>query len=289
VAHLSPRDSGASAALAHGAALPISIRALASLEEYAACVALQEATWGAEFSERVPVAILKVSQRIGGVTAGAFDDRDQLLGFVFGMTGIERGELVHWSDMLAVRPELHNRGVGRRLKEYQRDVCLAMGVRRIYWTFDPLVARNAHFNFNRLGAYATEYVENMYGMNTWSRLHRGVGTDRFVVAWPVSGPTPAYLLGQRTADVAANAPLLTEESAHSLSLGAGIVRVEIPSDIAALQARAVGEAAAWRERSRRAFRAAEREGYRVAGFYRDVVAGRCYYALVHSPLPPTAP
>ena len=33
----------------------------------------------------------------------------------------------------------------------------------MYWTFDPLVARNAHLNLNKLGAPVEEFVENMYG------------------------------------------------------------------------------------------------------------------------------
>jgi predicted GNAT superfamily acetyltransferase len=260
---------------------PVEIRPLATIEEYHACVALQEQTWGAGFSERVPTAILKVSQRIGGVTAGAFDADGRMLGFVFGMTGVERGDLVHWSDMLAVRPELHNLGLGRRLKEYQREACEALGVKRIYWTFDPLVARNAHFNFNRLGVYAVEYVENMYGAETASALHRGVGTDRFVVAWPIGEPAPAHLLGERTPVAAADAPVLNEQPEGRPPAGARVVRVEVPCDIASVQARGSTEAAAWRQVTRQAFRAAERAGFSVGGFYRDTAAGRCFYALVH--------
>jgi predicted GNAT superfamily acetyltransferase len=260
----------------------VEIRPFSTLEDYAACVELQEETWGAGFSERVPIAILKVAQRIGGVAAGAFDETGRMVGFVFGMTGLERGEIVHWSDMLAVRPELHNLGLGRRLKEYQRDVCRAIGVRRIYWTFDPLVARNAHFNLNRLGAYAAEYHENMYGENTSSVLHRGVGTDRFVVAWPITEAAPSYLLGERSAEVGAGTPVLTDQKEGAYSLSDRVVRVEVPSDIAAVQERDVAEATAWRLRTRTAFQAAEKAGYRVAGFYRDP-SGRCFYTLVHTP------
>jgi len=261
---------------------PPAIRPLASLEDYAACVSLQEETWGAGFSERVPTAILKVSQRIGGVTAGAFDEDGRMLGFVFGMTGVEGGQLVHWSDMLAVRPELHNHGLGRRLKEYQRDVLRQIGVRRIYWTFDPLVARNAHFNFNRLGVYAVEYVENMYGGNTASALHRGVGTDRFVVAWPIGENVPSHLTGERTPGIAGDAPVLNTGGELNLPGDATPVRIEVPCDIAAVQSRAVGDAAAWRSSTRQAFRAAEHAGYVVSGFYRDASAGRCFYLLMHS-------
>src|SRR5690349_9405309 len=64
-------DEGSSADAAP-AALPagIHVRHLRTHEDFLACVALQDETWGAGFSERVPMAILKVSQRIGGVAAG---------------------------------------------------------------------------------------------------------------------------------------------------------------------------------------------------------------------------
>ena len=105
------------------------IRPFETLDELRACVELQEETWGPGFTEKVPVSLIKVSQRLGGVAAGAWDERGNLLGFVFGITGIEGRRPVHWSDMLAVRPELRNEGLGWRLKTYQRRVLLDRGVR----------------------------------------------------------------------------------------------------------------------------------------------------------------
>src|SRR5690606_25947343 len=92
------RSVGVTGGVAH------TLRHFASLDDYRACVALQEEVWGAGFSERVPTAILKVGQELGGVSAGAFDRSGRLDGFVFGLTGLDdAGEPVHWSDMLAVR------------------------------------------------------------------------------------------------------------------------------------------------------------------------------------------
>jgi GNAT superfamily N-acetyltransferase len=154
----------------------IVIRRLATHEDYKACVALQKETWGGDFVECVPPAILMVSQKIGGVAAGAFDASGKILGFVFGMTGVKDGRLVHWSDMLAVRPEARDLGIGHRLKLYQRDLVREIGVKSILWTYDPLVARNAHLNLNRLGAKVSEYVVNMYGEDMAGELNRGLGT-----------------------------------------------------------------------------------------------------------------
>jgi predicted GNAT superfamily acetyltransferase len=262
-------------------------------------VALQEETWGAGFSERVPSAILKVGQRIGGITAGAFDETGRMLGFVFGLTGVERGRLVHWSDMLAVRPEARDLGVGRRLKEYQRDVLRTLGVELIYWTYDPLVARNAHLNLNRLGARVVEYVTNMYGAETESPLHRGIGSDRFVVAWQITGDEPAPPAPQPVGAVdapvanatridtpdpaAAATPAATRAadptSTDPIALGIPLLRVEIPCDIGAVQATSLEEAARWRHSTRHAFTTALDRGYHVTGFYRDSTEERCYYVL----------
>lgn len=255
----------------------IEIRPIRTHLEYLACVRLQRETWGEDFTECVPPAILKVSQRIGGVTAGAFDAQERLLGFVFGMTGVQNGELVHWSDILAVRQELRNHGIGRRLKDFQREECLRLGVRHIDWTYDPLVARNAHLNLNRLGAEVVEYVRDMYGESI-SPLHAGLGTDRFVVAWRLgeegrAAPTDHALW--RTAPVA-NAP----EEGRTGELGhAATVRVEIPPDIHQISASSPAEAAEWRRTTREAFLGFMERGYRVAGFYRDPERGRCFYAL----------
>ncbi|MDX1493800.1 MAG: hypothetical protein R3253_07075 [Longimicrobiales bacterium] len=158
------------------------IRPFESTADYRACVDLQEATWGDGFSERVSPAILKVSQILGGVAAGAYDDGGALVGFVFGLTGVRDGRMVHWSDMLAVRPGLRDSGLGRRLKAYQREDLLSRGIDTMYWTFDPLQSRNAHLNITRLGAVVREYRVNMYGESD-SPLHRGIGTDRFVALW----------------------------------------------------------------------------------------------------------
>ncbi len=105
----------------------ITLRRLATLDEYHEACAIQREIWGGDFTEGVPTAILMVVQKIGGVTAGAFDAHGRMLGFVFGMTGVRDRRLVHWSDLLAVREDARGSGIGARLKEYQRDLAREAG------------------------------------------------------------------------------------------------------------------------------------------------------------------
>ena len=255
------------------------IRPLRTQADYRACVALQHETWGADFGETVAPAILNVVQRIGGVAAGAFDAGGRLVGFVFGITGVEDGRIVHWSDMLAVRPELRDAGLGRRLKAWQRDAARAAGATVMYWTYDPLVARNAHLNFNVLGARAHAYVEDMYGEGT-SDLHRGLGTDRLIVAWPLAGaPARSVVPSGDVADVPAAlraAPPALESAGTPQS---PMVRIDVPLDVHAIVAADPAAAARWRADTRAAFQACLAAGRGVVGFYRDRAAGRGHYLL----------
>jgi predicted GNAT superfamily acetyltransferase len=254
------------------------VRSLSSHRDYEQAVELQRITWGATFRDIVPAAILKVTQRIGGVTAGAFGPDGAMYGFVYGLTGYYDGRMVHWSHMLGVRPEWRDHGIGQRLKEFQRELLHQAGIDWIYWTFDPLVARNAHLNFNRLGVQVREYVPDMYG-DTGSELH-AFGTDRFVVAWAVNGAGPSERLSLIDESELSAAPLLNRLRGDGLAEALSpvqnpIVLVEVPEDI---EKQTVAEARAWREVTRRSILAALKAGYQVEGFLRDR-DDRCLYFL----------
>jgi chorismate synthase len=280
--------------------IDVDVRHLATHEEFVACVDLQHRIWGAGFSERVPAAILKVSQRIGGVTAGAFDKNGDIVGFVFGMTGIENGDLVHWSDMLAVRADLRDHGIGRILKEFQLRTLLERGVARIYWTFDPLVARNAHLNFNRLDVQVAEYVINMYGSETDSVLHRGLGSDRFIVVRPVAANNGSVVPMDRdrahaVATVGEGTRILNEVDATGIPTvprlpmkpDEPVYRIAIPLDIERVQETDIALAARWRDTTRRAILWGLEHDYTVHGFYRDAEADSGFYVLSTAPRGPS--
>ncbi|HXD22751.1 MAG TPA: hypothetical protein VN613_05275, partial [Gemmatimonadaceae bacterium] len=249
----------------------IVIRELATHDERVSAVRLQEATWGAAFTERVPAAILLVGQKLGGVSAGAFMPDGSLCGFVFGITGVKDGHLVHWSDMLAVRDGMQGRQIGRALKQYQRERCRAVGVETMYWTFDPLVARNAKLNLCRLGARVDEFVQDMYGANTNSPQHGSLGTDRFVASWAVSTePVPLPCGDESWRGVPVAAGRTGDAPAPGAALPAGqSVAVRVPPDYHALLATDLDAARAWRMSVRRALLHYFPLGYRVSAFAAD--------------------
>ena len=157
----------------------IEIRHCATIPEYEECVRVEHETWGAEIA--VPSAIFVVAHHTGGQVIGAFD-RGKMIGFTLAIAGVTTRKPFLHSHMTAVVPEFRDRGVGRRLKLFQRQDALRHGYELIEWTFDPLEYRNAHFNFARLGAVSRRYIPDCYGI-TESPLHAGLPTDRLVAEW----------------------------------------------------------------------------------------------------------
>lgn len=260
------------------------LRPLGERGEQEACVALQRRVWGEGFADVTSPAILQIVQHVGGVAAGAFGRTErgggELLGFVFGLTGVREGRPHHWSHMLAVAPEARGRDLGYHLKLYQRRLLLGVGVESVRWTYDPLVSKNAYLNVARLGVRAVRYARDYYGEGEDSELSAGIGTDRFVVEWRIAEDRVAELVERGQPEPVAPehraAPVVTADEAEATEAPA--VRVELPADIQEVRRRSPEEAARWRASTRRTFQALLRRGYRVASFHRE--AGRSFYVLV---------
>lgn len=270
-----------------------SVRSFSSNEDFEACVELQKLTWGSDFSDVVPLSILKIGQKAGGVAAGAFAPDGRMLGFVWGLTGIRDRRPFHWSHMAAVRPGTRDAGIGYELKVFQRGFVLEQGVEEVEWTYDPLESRNANLNINKLGGDIKEYVEDMYAGEMGSELARGIGTDRFIVSWKVASPKVAERLSGRLPDPAAVAERFRDAPAVGLEAAeegtplpeAPLIRVAIPEDIQAVKTERPEEAAAWRQSTRRAFvRYLPPHGScRVEAFWRDPGSRLSFYGLAAPP------
>jgi len=260
----------------------LTFRSFDRSEDYHACAELQRVIWGREFSDVVPSSILKISQKVGGVAAGAFAPDGQILGFVWGLTGVRDGKPFHWSHMLGVHPDARDLRLGTRLKLLQRELLLPLGVEDVEWTYDPLEARNAHLNLNHLGGEVVEYVEDMYAGEMGSDLARGIGTDRFIVRWRIASERVASALSGTLPDESARfagAPILGLEAAEEGSPlpEAPRVRVEIPANIQEVKAERPDDAPVWRQSTRRAIQHYFGRGYRVTAYLRE--GGRRFYGL----------
>jgi len=176
----------------------VEVREVSSIEEYDGCIRLQREAFGLPDLEISPRRHLIVSRMAGGWTLGAFIE-GKLMGFVHHMAAAHGDRIFGYSHMMAVAAEYQNRGVGAQLKWAQRARALAEGRDFIKWTFEPMRARNAHFNLNRLGANIREYAVNFYGTDYGNPAGKTIGmdSDRLFAGWELRSPRVEALSERR--------------------------------------------------------------------------------------------
>lgn len=265
----------------------VEIRPLARLAEFAQCERIQRAVWG---TAGASAELLGVTAKYSGAVLGARVN-GRMVGFVYAFLARYRGRLVHWSHLMAVEAGYRDLGLGFRMKLAHRRLALALRLKSICWTYDPLQSRNAFLNVARLGGRVTEYVPDCYGQFP-SRIEKGLPSDRFVVDWRIASRVAAHLLEKRRRQPAGlGAPCVNQtrttasgfirNRALDLGLGGSRLRVEVPPDTDAMRATDLRLARRWRLETRKIFQHYFARGYRVEDFIppRALSAGHCYYVL----------
>jgi predicted GNAT superfamily acetyltransferase len=190
--------------------------------------------------DAMPPNLMRALAHSGNYVVGMYDG-DRMVGASIAFFGPPAARSMH-SHITGVLPGLQSQGLGRLLKQHQREWAFAREVGHITWTFDPLVARNAHFNLRVLGARVTEYLVDHYGPMD-DGVNRGDETDRIMVSWALADvpvPTPA---DDRV-----------------------VASVAVPPDIEALRRESPQDAAAWRHRVRDEMLTNLAEGLVIGGF-----------------------
>jgi predicted GNAT superfamily acetyltransferase len=139
--------------------MEIKFRECTTFEDLSACVDLQREVFALPEIELSPVRHLIVTKHAGGWTLGAFHENN-LVGFVLSVPAFLRGEKAFYSHMTAVKKEFQSYGIGGKLKWLQRERALQENVKFIKWTFQPVQARNAFFNLEKLGVIIQNYKAN---------------------------------------------------------------------------------------------------------------------------------
>jgi predicted GNAT superfamily acetyltransferase len=269
----------------------ITIRDLNSFEDLQKAEALEREVWGLADLDVLPPTMAVATKEAGSIWVGAFDSAE-LVGFAFGFLGLECGQLILHSHMLAVRDSYRDLDLGYKLKLAQRERALALRIHdarskdaritEMTWTFDPLQSKNAHLNFSKLGVVSDKYKVNFYGPETSSVLHRN-GTDRLWVTWPLESRRVrdriqgkenrlelVDALSRLTPLIRFNGDGKPATSDLSTAVARQRIAIEIPSDIGFIEQKDPALAREWREATRWAFMEALQAGFFVADFCRTV-------------------
>ena len=261
----------------------IRIDRLTTPEEFHVCEELQRRVWGMADIDVLPLHMMITFQRSGGLVLGAFDERDEMVGFLLGFLGAQDGgpgRLKHCSHMMGVDAAWRGRGVGRRLKLAQRDAALAQGLDLVTWTFDPLESRNAALNIGRLGGVCRTFISDLYGPMD-DALNAGLSTDRFQVDWWIASDHVAHRLegvapSPSLDDLMAAAPPVNPAVVDDdglvrppdcpRALDGERILIEIPADVRTIKASDFAAARRWREQTSDLFQRAFAAGYTAVDF-----------------------
>ena len=236
----------------------ITVRECTTIEEFDGCVYLQREAFGLPDLELSPRRHLIVSRSAGGWTLGAFVV-ERMVGFVHHLAAVRaNNEIFGYSHVMAVAKDYQNKGVGARLKWAQRERALGEGRKLIKWTWDPMMARNAHFNLNRLGAIVDTYSDNFYGMDYNLDQAIGLPSDRLSATW--------HLDSARVRTLASGSPATIDAEPDAT--------VAIPSEWTALVKQDPQRARDEQARVRAAFNKAFEQGLVCAGFERGTAQSR---------------
>jgi len=270
-------------------------RKLEKPEEFRQVVEVYRAIWG---EGEIPTTLQRALQDNGGLVLGAFADI-HLAGFAISLLGWDGVTLYQYSHTTAVRPEYQNHHLGFRLKAFQRDEVLKLGLAEIRWVFDPLLSRNARLNVRLLGATPDRYHIHYYGQMP-EALNEGLESDRLRVRWELTSsrveerlagkfPTPDEDFDRWKGSTAIVETEVGEKGLRTPSAvtepGGSPAHLEIPFDLAAVREHEPSALRTWRHAVRDGFRAAFDVGYRVDDFA-VVTAGherRSFYFLIPGP------
>jgi predicted GNAT superfamily acetyltransferase len=268
-------------AMGHPSVEPPIIRELESVADLERALELEKNVWQCDASDVVPVTLAVASRAAGSIWLGAFDG-DKLVGFAFALPSLERGEVAFHSHTVGVREDYQSAGVGYQLKLAQRMRALALGIKKMTWTFDPLRSRNAHLNFCKLGVISDRYEIDFYGSKSSSPLHSN-STDRLWVTWNMADarveqrlkgrdPRPEMLdaLAHLEPLVRFNGDGRPAESEPAQALARQRVAIEIPGEIDRIERDEIALAREWRQDTRRAFTEALKAGFVVKEFCRSI-------------------
>lgn len=234
----------------------IEIRELASVDELSECVSLQREIFALPETEISPVRHFVVTKNAGGFTLGAFAD-GKFIGFVLSVPAFLGNKKFFYSHMAAVKKEFQSFGIGAKLKWAQRETSLKSGVNFIKWTFQPVQARNAFFNLEKLGAIVRSYEPNFYGTD-YSTAHLengelGVESDRLFAEW--------NLESEKVEKLAAKNSFIERRKV--------VKTIEIPANWNSLIETSTGKAIEEQSRIKKEFQAAFADNLICRGFVRN--------------------
>lgn len=224
----------------------IEIRPLTTTEDLNGCIELQKRIWGLDdlgVTSPISLKALSMHNPLMGIILGGFID-GELAGFALVMPALEPHTA--YGHMLGVLDEHRDSGLGQILSENIFEIIQKHGIKRMFWTYEPLESRNTHIYLNKNGAVAVTYKQDCFEVDC--DMHRGLPLDRIMAFLDLENPAIPERL--ETLDEAlAKYPVATKDDMPD----ADSVLVQIPGSLDTLKQEHFDEASKARFATRAIF------------------------------------
>jgi len=279
----------------------IDIKLLTTTEEFEECIEIQKTTWYLDnYRDCIPTHMMKAVVEAGGALVGALHKK-KVVAYAMSLPAISKEDgFYHYSHIMGVHPKYQGRGIGFMIKMKQREIAQAFRVKKITWTYDPLLAKNANLNIKKIGGIARKYVVDFYGsFMGGSRIVSGIPSDRFYLEWFISSKNVMQKLErnkkqdidlnkiQRANSIEFNKRGLQKIANIQLGLSSDLILIEIPEDFQNIYNNNIKLATEWRLKSRNIFNYYLGKDYVIIDFitFKENGKKRNYYLLKKNYIP----
>ncbi|MGQ4891937.1 MAG: GNAT family N-acetyltransferase [Candidatus Njordarchaeia archaeon] len=262
-------------------------------EEFHQIEEIQREAWGMRDIEIVPYRIMIAIHEAGGCVYIAYYN-GETAGFVLGFPALRHGEVYLHSHQLGVKRKFWGKNIGYKLKLKQREFALSKGIKLVRWTYDPLLGRNAHLNFKKLGCINNTYLVNLYG-EMKDEVNYGLPSDRFYVEWwldskrvreRIKGQFPPQVneilaKGVEIINKVSYRDGIAKITDYETSSNDKVLLLELPYDIEGIKKKNLKVAIDWRYATREIFQSYFKRGYYAVEFLTQKMNGvkKNFYVL----------
>jgi predicted GNAT superfamily acetyltransferase len=166
------------------AAAGVQVRELKTPSELLELRELFDITWpspSSQITQNFGTALIHSGAVLTGVYLG-----QQLVAGAIAIVSDQAGSVGLHSHMAATHPAHRGAGYGAMVKYEQAAVAASREIKKITWTFDPLVLRNAKLNILNLGVTVKKFIPDFYGVME-DQVNANDLTDRLWCEWLLDG------------------------------------------------------------------------------------------------------
>ncbi len=223
------------------------MRVLKDQKELKRLIDLEMEVWGFSEADSDSILTMKVisnpDMRLG-YSFGAYSENEMVGGCVF-FASLDAGKV--YGHLVCFKEEFRNRNMGTL---FIRDCFRHMmkeGVRKAFWTYEPLDAGNSSVYINKLGGAAVKYIPDYIEIE--DRINGGVPLDRMICEVDLSEADSRSGGKIDFSDAVENFPIITEHT----EIEEEFMLLEIPGDYKKLKSMSLENAVKFRMESRRKF------------------------------------